>query len=223
MTSAGEVGVDLDADHAVMDFVTLDSMSQRLGRVNRAGLGSATVTVVYAARDSAPVKPAGNHAAKVRAARRETLEVLRSLPDLSPGTLGQMNTASLDRCSASRVTPARLDRAVVESYALTSADLELPPVGVYLRGVAAEPDVPETWIAWRRDIRDLARAGPEAAEAALAFFRPRPAELARVPVTTAKKVVERAIVRQEGKGLPLVVVRGDGAVRRGWSRADRAP
>ena len=212
MTSAGEMGVDLDADHAVMDLVTLDSMIQRMGRINRAGLGSATVTVVYAAHESAPVETPGNHAAKIRAARRETLEALRSLPDLSPGTLGRVDPAALDRCSVSRVTPARLDRAVIESYALTSADLELPPVSVYLRGVAAEPDVPETWLAWRRDIPDLARAGPEAAEAALAFFRPRPAELARVPVTTAKKVVERAIVRREGKGLPLVVVGGDGDV-----------
>ena len=211
-TSAGEVGVDLDADHAVMDLVTLDSMVQRLGRVNRAGLGTATVTVVYAARDSAPVEPAGNPAAKVRAARRATLEVLRRLPDLSPGTLRRVAPAMLDRCCVSRVTPARLDRAVVEAFAMTSADLELPPVSVYLRGVAAEPDVPETWIAWRRDVPDLVRAGPEAAEAALSFFRLRPAELARVPVTAAKKLLERAIVRKEGGGLPLVVARGDGEV-----------
>ena len=40
MTSAGEVGVDLDATHAVTDLAPLDSMIQRLGRVNRAGLGS---------------------------------------------------------------------------------------------------------------------------------------------------------------------------------------
>ena len=212
MTSAGEVGVDLDADHAVMDLVTLDSMVQRLGRVNRTGLGSATVTVVYTARSSAPVEPAGNPAAKVRAARRETLEVLRSLPELSPGTLRHVDPAALDRCSVSRVTPARLDRAVVEAFAMTSADLELPPVGVYLRGVAAEPDVPETWLAWRRDVPDLVRAGPEAAEAALSFFRPRPAEVARVPVTAAKKLLERAILREEEKGLYLVVARSDGEV-----------
>ena len=212
MTSAGEVGVDLDADHAVMDLVTLDSIVQRLGRVNRAGLGSATVTVVYTARDSAPVEPAGNHSAKVRAARRETLEVLRRLPDLSPGMLRRVDLASFERCSVSRVTPARLDRPVVEAFAMTSAALELPPVGVFLRGVATEPDVPETWIAWRRDIPDLVRAGPEAAEAALSFFRPRPAEVARVPVTTAKKLLERAIVGEEQKGLPLVVARGDGEV-----------
>ena len=212
MTSAGEVGVDLDADQAVMDLVTLDSMVQRLGRVNRAGLGNGAVSVVYTARDAASAEPTGSHAGKVRAARRETLEVLRSLPDLSPGTLRRVAPAALERCCVPPVTPARLDRAVVESYALTSAELALPPVEVYLKGVAAKPDVPETWLAWRREIPDLARAGPEGAEAALSFFRPRPAELARVPAPFAKMLLERAILRQEGNGLPLVVVRGGGEV-----------
>src|SRR5205823_3348273 len=36
-TSAGEVGVDLDADHLVSDQTTLDALIQRLGRVNRGG------------------------------------------------------------------------------------------------------------------------------------------------------------------------------------------
>ena len=36
-TSAGEVGVDLDADHIVCDLVACERMVQRLGRVNRRG------------------------------------------------------------------------------------------------------------------------------------------------------------------------------------------
>ena len=212
MTSAGEVGVDLDADHAVMDLAPLDSMIQRLGRVNRAGLGSATVTVVHTARDSAAVGRPGTVAGRLRAARRETLGVLRSLSDLSPGTLRGVDQATLGRCSVSRVTNARVDPVVVEAYALTSADLVRPPVEVYLRGVEEAPEVPETWLAWRRDVADLVRAGPEAAEAALSFFRPRAAELARVPLTAAKQIVEEALRRQEGRGLPLVVVRADGEV-----------
>src|SRR6185437_11208262 len=36
-TSAGEVGVDLDADHMVCDLVPWERMVQRLGRVNRRG------------------------------------------------------------------------------------------------------------------------------------------------------------------------------------------
>lgn len=45
-TSAGEVGVDLDADHMVCDLVAWERMVQRLGRVNRRGDGDATVVVV---------------------------------------------------------------------------------------------------------------------------------------------------------------------------------
>jgi len=45
-TSAGEVGVDLDADHMVCDLVTWERMIQRLGRVNRRGEGSAKIRVL---------------------------------------------------------------------------------------------------------------------------------------------------------------------------------
>ena len=212
MTSAGEVGLDLDADHAVMDLALLESMIQRLGRVNRAGMGSATVTVVHEALDSAPVARPGTAAGRLCAARRETLGVLRSLADLSPETLRHVDQVTLGRCSVSRVTNARVDPVVIEAYAMTSSDLVRPPVEVYLRGVSEEPAIPETWLAWRRDVADLVRAGPEAAEAALSFYRPRAAEVARVPVPAAKKIVEEALRRQEGRGLPLVVVRADGEV-----------
>jgi CRISPR-associated endonuclease/helicase Cas3 len=45
-TAAAEVGINLDADHAVCDLVAFERMIQRLGRVNRFGDGSARVVVV---------------------------------------------------------------------------------------------------------------------------------------------------------------------------------
>jgi CRISPR-associated endonuclease/helicase Cas3 len=45
-TSAGEVGVDLDADHMACDLVAWERMVQRLGRVNRRGDGEASVIVI---------------------------------------------------------------------------------------------------------------------------------------------------------------------------------
>jgi len=45
-TSAGEVGVNLSADHMVCDLSCFDSMAQRLGRVNRFGTCEALVQVV---------------------------------------------------------------------------------------------------------------------------------------------------------------------------------
>lgn len=48
-TSAGEVGVDISADHMVCDLTPFDSMAQRLGRVNRFGHGAACIDVVHVA------------------------------------------------------------------------------------------------------------------------------------------------------------------------------
>lgn len=46
-TSAGEVGIDLDADRMICDLTTLDSMIQRIGRVNRFGrFGQASIHVI---------------------------------------------------------------------------------------------------------------------------------------------------------------------------------
>lgn len=56
-TSAGEVGVDLDADHMVCDLVPWDRMVQRFGRVNRRGTGQAVITVVVPPLPPEPNKP----------------------------------------------------------------------------------------------------------------------------------------------------------------------
>ena len=45
-TSAGEVGIDLDADHMACDLVAWERMVQRLGRVNRRGDGDARIVVL---------------------------------------------------------------------------------------------------------------------------------------------------------------------------------
>ena len=53
-TSAGEVGIDLGADHMVCDLVEWERMVQRLGRVNRRGKGNARIEVVAAPRTKKP-------------------------------------------------------------------------------------------------------------------------------------------------------------------------
>ncbi|HEX8072052.1 MAG TPA: type I-U CRISPR-associated helicase/endonuclease Cas3 [Pyrinomonadaceae bacterium] len=49
-TSSAEVGVNLDADDGLCDLSTLDSMIQRIGRINRFGETESTITVVVDAR-----------------------------------------------------------------------------------------------------------------------------------------------------------------------------
>ena len=46
-TSAGEVGVNISADHLVCDLTPFDSMAQRFGRVNRFGREDSKIDVVY--------------------------------------------------------------------------------------------------------------------------------------------------------------------------------
>ena len=212
-TAAGEVGVDLDADHAVMDLVPFGSMVQRLGRVNRAGLGAAEVTIVFTSGETAPPRrPPATHDERRHAARVRTLELLRGLADLSPRSLRAVDPGAAALCSAPAPAPAPLERAVLDAFAATSAALPLPPVAVYLRGVSDAPDTAECHLAWRRDVPELARLGAEAARAAAAFYRPAPAELARVPAPQAYALILRAIERAGDEGLPLVVVGADGAV-----------
>ncbi|MGH8644476.1 MAG: type I-G CRISPR-associated helicase/endonuclease Cas3g [Gammaproteobacteria bacterium] len=69
-TSAGEVGVDLDADHMVCDLAAWERMVQRLGRVNRRGEGDANVVVVVEP-DPKPKAAAAKALAKPEAERSD--------------------------------------------------------------------------------------------------------------------------------------------------------
>ncbi len=87
-TSAGEVGVDLDADHMVSDLVEWERMIQRLGRVNRRGEGDAQVVVLMepdpkpdkAARAALARNPDNRGAKETRAleAHQQKVELARA-------------------------------------------------------------------------------------------------------------------------------------------------
>jgi len=94
-TSAGEVGIDISADHMVCDLTPLDSMTQRLGRVNRRGEGAAEIDLVY---ESDPDPKQEDE--ELEKSRWKTLEVLRGLTlcdwiedrhDVSPLALRNLN------------------------------------------------------------------------------------------------------------------------------------
>ena len=212
-TAAAEVGVDLDADHAVMDLSTLDSMIQRLGRVNRAGEGDAQVTVVFTTREaSGPGAAPASYRERCRVVRAATLAVLRDLVSFSPRTLRALDPDTVTTCATPAARPAPLDAVVLEAFAATSAAMPRPPVSVYLRGVSEEPHTAECFLAWRRDVDVLVGLGAEGAGEVLAFYPPGPRELARVPAPYARKLVQCAMRRLEGAALPLVAVGRDGEV-----------
>lgn len=156
-TSAGEVGVDLDAQHMVCDLVAWERMVQRLGRVNRRGDGDASVIVVT----SRPDKTTDDEEARWEA----QLALVESLPgvgddarDGSPNGLklltkraeADSRLASLLDLATTRppLRPA-LDRPTLDAWSMTSLEEHAgrPEVAPWLRGW--EERRPQTRLVWR--------------------------------------------------------------------------
>ena len=152
-TAAGEVGVDLDADHAVCDLVAWERMVQRLGRVNRRGDGNASVIVVPALDDDEELKKR-SHAVR---------QLIEALPrhrdasfDASPRALTALKAqARLGALIEQASTPAPLHppltRAVVEAWSMTSLEEHSgrPEVAPWIRGWPDEKDLAQTTVVWR--------------------------------------------------------------------------
>lgn len=150
-TSAGEVGVDLDADHMVCDLVAWERMVQRLGRVNRRGEPEIHVATIVVIPDREPrsiegllARPADKLTDKQRKTVgqvkriRATRNAMEQLPskgpqvfDASPGALQdlKMRAAADDALQAilhDATTPEplrpALTRPLVEAWAMTSLE-----------------------------------------------------------------------------------------------------
>jgi CRISPR-associated endonuclease/helicase Cas3 len=162
-TSAGEVGIDLDADRMVCDLTTLDAMIQRLGRVNRRGgkERQARVDVVVIEKENSE-----NESSGFKDALEATAAILKQWNegqsdgiDVSPGNLREL-IESLDddkRTKAYSPEPQAppLTDILFDGWSLTSVQ-ELPGVGevaAFLHGDAEEK--PETFVAWRREVKLL--------------------------------------------------------------------
>jgi CRISPR-associated endonuclease/helicase Cas3 len=160
-TSAGEVGVNLDADHLVCDLTTLDSMIQRLGRVNRLGRDDAD----FVARVDVCVAPAKDDDLGVRLDK--TSSILKSLPRrdgdafaASPAQLAAVVGADpvvVEEAFSKTPRLRQLTDILLDKWALTSVrDMPgRPPVEDWLHGIEGEP--PETVVAWREEVADLVR------------------------------------------------------------------
>ncbi len=156
-TSAGEVGVDLDADHMVCDLVQWERMVQRLGRVNRRGNGNAKVRVVVEV-PSSDKKPSEHRSERLRQPIL-SLSSQNGSYDASPGAIRNLKIKSdkdealadilADATSPPPLRPA-LTRPVVDSWSMTSLEKHTgrPLVAPWLRGWVDEE--PQTTVLWRR-------------------------------------------------------------------------
>lgn len=162
-TAAGEVGVDISADHLICDLTPFDSMAQRFGRVNRYGTGNARIDVVHEA------KP--NEKKKVDPLDRRrwlTLALLKELDaDASPAALGRLDSTRREEAFTPSPTILPTSDILFDAWALTSVCKALtgkrdmpgrPPLAEYLHG-AEDDQQAETHVGWRTEVWHLRKAG----------------------------------------------------------------
>lgn len=198
-TAAGEVGVDLDADHAVCDLVEWPRLVQRFGRVNRRGNGNADIIVVPVETDkkeSPTVQP--------------SLQLLQRLPcepdgyDASPYALNELqNDPESQALLKAACTPPpyapELTIAALETLAQTSLDTAANRIEVapYIRGWVDDP--PETTVLWR----DLLPPWKDAEEYVDIAPPERAEELTTLTSTVVAWLKARAARTESGTGYIL--------------------
>ena len=154
-TSAGEVGVDLDADHMVCDLVPWERMVQRLGRVNRRGESDATIAVVDG-DEPEPKKPdeptEQERRQRVGFRSRAVFEELPNVgdgKDASPGALRELKLrAETDEVLRGKIAAATtpeplrpaLTRPLVDAWSMTALENHTgrPDIAPWLRGWVGE-------------------------------------------------------------------------------------
>ena len=156
-TSAGEVGVNISANHLVCDLSSYDSMAQRFGRVNRFGETDARIVVVHE-------EEIESNKSDYEQSRLNTLQLLKKLPqredklhDASPKTLGDLPDELRDAAFSPMPEILHVDDILFDAWSLTTIWEELPgrpPVADWLHGVS-DNKLPDTHIAWREEVKKI--------------------------------------------------------------------
>ena len=172
-TSAGEVGVDLDADHLVCDLVAYERMVQRLGRVNRrGGEGRTAIVDVFAVRPSTPNANAKKadiekHENELATYKRLLAPLFLLSPvenghgDASPAAITNLKSghpAVVDGATTLAPLYPELTRPLVDAWSMTSLSQHegRPEVAPWLRGWEEE-DEPQTIVVWRKYLPSVNR------------------------------------------------------------------
>ncbi len=169
-TSAGEVGVDIDADHLACDLVAFERMVQRLGRVNRrGGEGRIACVDVCAERpksQSGRAKaPSDGGQAREEDPKQQRFNAWRAALGQLPGIDDHRQDASplaltrlketYPKVVAEATSPAPLypevTRALVDAWSMTSLSEHegCPEVAPWLRGWEEEKEEPQVQVVWR--------------------------------------------------------------------------
>jgi CRISPR-associated endonuclease/helicase Cas3 len=160
-TSAGEVGADFDADHLICDLAPLDSMIQRLGRVNRKGSSKdSDIHVLLDLKATDKLEPF-QKAAVAAGEWLAELPLIENDPDArrnaSPQTLREQRLQSAKKYQAAcspelqTITP---HPATLDAWALTSIQEDwplAPKLDDYLHGLR-DYEPPRASLAWREEL-----------------------------------------------------------------------
>ncbi|MEW5981354.1 MAG: type I-U CRISPR-associated helicase/endonuclease Cas3 [Acidobacteriota bacterium] len=228
-TSAGEVGIDLDADHLVCDHTTLDALIQRLGRVNRRGGEGRTARVDVVGETERKEKPSsldGAIAATNTLLRRWVADAGSDHVNVSPQNLRLLLARQIPEAVQAAFSPKAqappLGDILLDTWSLTTIDKMpgRPEVAPLLHGLTSDP--PETHVAWRREVSVLHDAGVD--EASLRDWfracRVEAQERLRDRTDRVKKVLAGLLsnMREENNSLDSPVVLLDEHGGPSWSR-----
>ena len=208
-TSAGEVGVNISADHMVCDLSTFESMAQRFGRVNRFGDCKDTeIRIVH------PVKFDKND---LETRRANTLAILENLnSDGSPKALGDVPLSLRLAAFAAEPTILPASDILFDAWALTTIKGTLPgrpPVSQYLHGIEDDQAL-ETHFAWREEVSLLTgKVGSDEIEELLDLARLKPHELLRVSTFGKGRAYDQLQkIADRTPELPVWIIEPDGSL-----------
>ncbi len=218
-TSAGEVGVDMDADHMACDLVAWERMVQRLGRVNRRGGRVANVVVVHEKPEKAIQKQPGDRTAKeskeverYKQCSKRLKAIESNLPcvngffDASTGAIRSLknragNDPRLKKILDAATTPdplqPELSRALVDAWSMTSLEEHTgrPNVQPWLRGWTDDP--PQTTVIWRKHLPVRTSGRPAAKKEIEDYFEAAPPHLSEKLETETDRVAQWLFKRTE--------------------------
>ena len=176
-TSAGEVGADFDADHMVCDLTTLDSLIQRLGRINRSGGRVAKITIVYS---DDVIKKSKKFKPMLEKTRDRLTELTKNgIYNANPRNLAKIKNK--DEMFSPKPDIQPLTNDILNMWSMTSIYdkyLSRPYVTYWLHG-KSEFDTPETFVAWRDDIKYIVNLDESEIESVIDSHRILPHELVR--------------------------------------------
>lgn len=219
-TSAGEVGIDLSADHLVTDLPPFDALAQRLGRVNRYGEGDAEVHVYCEKLKEPPKAKAdgedgdqdndkpGKRKDEYDYARCFTRTLLDGLPvrdderrDASPSALRELPRDARVHASTPQPRIHHVDALLFDRWSYTTVTEALPgrpPVAEWLHGTA-EWEPPRSTVAWRREVAWLTKEhlGQETLDDFLADYPLRSRETLSDLTSRVLKHLEKLAARDE--------------------------